>query len=176
MVNICSGNGLLSSGNKPLPKQWLPNQWLFTVRSCSFHQNTVLETSLTEMFLQITLSIFRFPAVSPVPLPCHNVPRGLLLLLGTIMGLLFQGTLMSHGGSTLVFLLQDLPIFCFFFDILRKLTNDGKISRSYDRLISTMGFPILIRCHPYIESGPWTPTWFTLCLQMPQNLGVLGHQ
>ena len=30
-----------------------------------------------------------------------------------------------------------------------------EIRRSYDRLISTMGFPILARCHLYIESGPW---------------------
>ena len=29
-----------------------------------------------------------------------------------------------------------------------------EIRRSYDRLISTMGFPILLR-HLYIESGPW---------------------
>ena len=29
-----------------------------------------------------------------------------------------------------------------------------EIRRSYDRLISTMGFPILVRCHLYIESGP----------------------
>ena len=32
-----------------------------------------------------------------------------------------------------------------------------EIRRSYDPLISTMGFPILIRRHLYIESGPWTP-------------------
>ena len=30
-----------------------------------------------------------------------------------------------------------------------------EIRRSYDRLISTMGFPILVRRHLYIESGPW---------------------
>ena len=30
-----------------------------------------------------------------------------------------------------------------------------EIRWSYDRLISTMGFPILVRCHLYIESGPW---------------------
>ena len=30
-----------------------------------------------------------------------------------------------------------------------------KIRRSYDRLISTMGFPVLVRWHIYIESGPW---------------------
>ena len=30
-----------------------------------------------------------------------------------------------------------------------------EIRRSYDRLISTMGFPILVRWHIYIESGPW---------------------
>ena len=29
-----------------------------------------------------------------------------------------------------------------------------EIRRSYDRLISTMGFTILVRCHLYIESGP----------------------
>ena len=28
---------------------------------------------------------------------------------------------------------------------------------SYDRLISTMGFPILVRCHLYIESAPCLP-------------------
>ena len=28
-----------------------------------------------------------------------------------------------------------------------------EIRRSYDRLISTMGFPILVRRHLYIESG-----------------------
>ena len=31
-----------------------------------------------------------------------------------------------------------------------------EIRRSYDRLISTMGFPILVRQHLYIESGPRT--------------------
>ena len=30
-----------------------------------------------------------------------------------------------------------------------------EIRRSYDRLISTMGFPIPVRRHLYIESGPW---------------------
>ena len=30
-----------------------------------------------------------------------------------------------------------------------------EIRRSYGRLISTMGFPILVRWHLYIESGPW---------------------
>ena len=29
-----------------------------------------------------------------------------------------------------------------------------EIRRSYDRLISTMGFPILVRRHLYIDSGP----------------------
>ena len=31
-----------------------------------------------------------------------------------------------------------------------------EIRRSYDRLISTMGFPILVRRHLYIVSGPWS--------------------
>ena len=30
-----------------------------------------------------------------------------------------------------------------------------EIRQSYDRLISTMGFPILVRRHLYTESGPW---------------------
>ena len=39
-----------------------------------------------------------------------------------------------------------------------------EIRWSYDRLISTMGFPIPVRCHLYIESGPWCwkqniPVW-----------------
>ena len=31
----------------------------------------------------------------------------------------------------------------------------AEIRRSYDRLISTMGFPIQVRRHLYIGSGPW---------------------
>ena len=42
--------------------------------------------------------------------------------------------------------------------LLCRLTSIGnsivEIRRSYDRLISTMGFPILVRKHLYIESGP----------------------
>ena len=34
-----------------------------------------------------------------------------------------------------------------------------EIRRSYDRLISTMGFPILVRRHLYIESGPRVSPW-----------------
>ena len=37
--------------------------------------------------------------------------------------------------------------------------NFVEIRRSYDRLISTMGFPILVRRHIYIESGPWLSEW-----------------
>ena len=39
-----------------------------------------------------------------------------------------------------------------------------EIRRSYDRLISTMGFPILVRWHLYIESGPWLLNLFLCCL------------
>ena len=38
-----------------------------------------------------------------------------------------------------------------------------KIRRSYDRLISTMGFPILVRWHLYIQSGPWV--LFQYCMK-----------
>ena len=34
-----------------------------------------------------------------------------------------------------------------------------EIRRPYDHLISTMGFPILVRWHLYIESGPWCWNW-----------------
>ena len=46
-----------------------------------------------------------------------------------------------------------------------------EIRRSYDRLISTMGFPILVRCHLYIESGPrcWT------CCNPLLNCGALVY-
>ena len=38
-----------------------------------------------------------------------------------------------------------------------------EIRRSYDRLISTMGFPIPVRRHLYIESGPWCLIWEITC-------------
>ena len=41
-----------------------------------------------------------------------------------------------------------------------------EIRRSYDRLISTMGFPILIRRHRYIESGLWFTEAYT-CITCP---------
>ena len=37
-----------------------------------------------------------------------------------------------------------------------------EVRRSYDRLISTMGFPILVRWHLYIESGPCTYMGFAM--------------
>ena len=40
-----------------------------------------------------------------------------------------------------------------------------EIRRSYDRIISTMGFPILIRCHLYIESGPRSPSACTVTVE-----------
>ena len=39
-----------------------------------------------------------------------------------------------------------------------------EIRRSYDRLISTMGFPILVRLHFYIESAFATRSFFQGCL------------
>ena len=42
-----------------------------------------------------------------------------------------------------------------------------EIRRSYDRLISTMGFPILVRRHLYIESGPWSVTKVPYNSRMP---------
>ena len=39
-----------------------------------------------------------------------------------------------------------------------------EIRRSYDRLISTIGFPILIRWHLYIESGPRFLDWCYILL------------
>ena len=51
-----------------------------------------------------------------------------------------------------------------------------ELRRSYDHLISTMGFPIMVRRHLYIESGPWvkpTNQWHSGILHMPQI--VSGH-
>ena len=58
------------------------------------------------------------------------------------------------------------------FNIKITLTSIGnpivEIRRSYDRLISTMGFPILVRRRLYIESGPWF-------LQDIRDNGRLSH-
>ena len=46
-----------------------------------------------------------------------------------------------------------------------------EIRRSYNRLISTMGFPLLVRRHHYIESGPWlspNPLLVSKCQINPQ--------
>ena len=48
-----------------------------------------------------------------------------------------------------------------------------EIRRSYDRLISTIGFPILVRWHLYIESGPRGVS-FRWWLLMPWIVGSQG--
>ena len=58
-----------------------------------------------------------------------------------------------------------------------------EIKRSYDRLISTIGFPILARWHLYIESGPcllqkqltiqWQTQWY-FCVSLSQNSGSIN--
>ena len=45
-----------------------------------------------------------------------------------------------------------------------------EIRRSYDRLISTMGFPILVRWHLYIESGPRSNQRKTMSHFLPKTL------
>ena len=52
-----------------------------------------------------------------------------------------------------------------------------EIRRTYDRLISTMGFPILIRRHLYIESGPRLHTSWVEQRQWRESQGMtkLGH-
>ena len=49
-----------------------------------------------------------------------------------------------------------------------------EIRRSYDRLISTMGLPILVRWHLYIESGPTLLTVHTLLLFYPPCITPKG--
>ena len=64
-----------------------------------------------------------------------------------------------------------------------------EIRRSYDRLISTMGFPILVRQHLYTESGPRYPKmifmgicssnelpWPDLKTECLDNSPINGHQ
>ena len=48
-----------------------------------------------------------------------------------------------------------------------------EIRRSHDRLISTMGFPILVRWHLYIESGPSTQH-STNCVQNYCDIFYMG--
>ena len=40
-----------------------------------------------------------------------------------------------------------------------------EIRRSYDRLISTMGSPIPVRQHLYIESGPWSAVQYMISVR-----------
>ena len=47
------------------------------------------------------------------------------------------------------------------------------IRRSYDRLISTMGFPILARCHLYIE---WGPRSLQETAQQPKSTRVIDNK
>ena len=60
-----------------------------------------------------------------------------------------------------------------------------EIRWSYDRLISTMGFPVLVRQHLYIESGPWSLSLEVavkyvyrartyLFITMPTNVPAIG--
>ena len=46
-----------------------------------------------------------------------------------------------------------------------------EIRRSYNRFNSTMGFPILVRWHLYIESGPWLQS---LYLSIKTDTCLLG--
>ena len=46
-----------------------------------------------------------------------------------------------------------------------------EIRRSYDRLISTMRFPMLVR-HLYIESGPWIAATMVLAMLVKIILGL----
>ena len=57
-----------------------------------------------------------------------------------------------------------------------------EIRRSYDRLISTMGFPILVRRHLYIESRswslvllPWVSSIVEMCSRFCHSFYVLSH-
>ena len=56
---------------------------------------------------------------------------------------------------------EQMYVYWLIFLLQKRQANDRignpivEIKRSYDRLISTMGFPIPIRRHLYIESGPW---------------------
>ena len=54
-------------------------------------------------------------------------------------------------------ILRLQPYFGFVRTSLCNSTGDPivEIRRSYDRLISTIGFPIMVRRHLYIESGSW---------------------
>ena len=48
-----------------------------------------------------------------------------------------------------------------------------EIRRSWDRLISTMGFPILVRWHLYIEQAPVYPWERYICVACPECFGTV---
>ena len=48
-----------------------------------------------------------------------------------------------------------------------------EIRRSLDRLISTMGFPILVRCHPDIESGSCTHLTVKIYQDTSSNIHII---
>ena len=74
----------------------------------------------------------------------------------------------THNGSVTRMTSTNHNCLCLFVvqgpDSIQRwyLTSIGnpivEIRRSYDRLISTMGFPIPVRRHLYIESGPRVPS------------------
>ena len=59
----------------------------------------------------------------------------------------------SHWYSTRQVIHYSFDDFSLLYMILI-MVNGRNLRWSYDRLISTMGFPILVRRHLYIESGP----------------------
>ena len=50
-----------------------------------------------------------------------------------------------------------------------------EIRRSYDRLFSTMGFPIPVRWHLYIDSGPWLSILQWWPKQHPGDISISAH-
>ena len=65
------------------------------------------------------------------------------------------------------------------FNIKMSFTSIGntivEIRRSCDRLISTMWFPVLLRRHLCIESGPWPPPLNSSPLCLPRFYQMLPH-
>ena len=99
-----------------------------------------------------------YPSISEGPLISiqnnfnHNFINRFLLAFLFSISLHRRNWYLHFGHSVVVSLSFGLLLF---FPILTSIGNSiVEIRRSYDRLISTMGFPILVRCHLYIESGP----------------------
>ena len=174
-INIGSGNGLLPDDTKPLPEPMLIAD-LYQRYSVAFiwghyhkkiqRSEPISKTSLKIAFLKVHPDIPRANELEfgnkkirygyqAAILKVTSLKNNRLLPVAIInMHMKFECGIPKQTWLTPWTLIQ-------YKDDILPVTSIGnpiaEIRRSYDRLISAMGFPILVRWHLYIESGPWKP-------------------